>query len=174
MTTSPPLAGKTPNHEEIPARIMLLWLCAYSFLLFPALISISAHAEYDGSDQQPTKPLTQLSLEELGNVRVTTVSKEPEQLWKTAAAVFVLANEDIRRSGATSVAEALRLVPGVEVRRIYSNQWAIGIRGSETNFSKGVLVLIDGQSVYTPLWRAALCTPSASTLARLPVRSCKT
>ncbi len=101
---------------------------------------------------ESTDVLKKLTLEQLGNVEVTTVSKEPEQVWKAAAAVFVLTNEDIRRSGATSIQDALRLVPGVEVARIDSNQWAVGIRGTETNFSKGVLVLIDGRSVYTPLY----------------------
>ncbi len=58
------------------------------------------------------EPLKQLSLEQLGDVEVTTASKEPEEVWKTPAAVYVLTNEDIRRSGATSIPEALRLVPG--------------------------------------------------------------
>jgi iron complex outermembrane receptor protein len=91
-------------------------------------------------------------LEQLGNVEVTTASKEPEQVWRTPAAVYVLTQEDIRRSGATSVPEVLRLVPGVEVARIDANQWAIGIRDFGSGFSKSVLVLIDGRSVYTPLY----------------------
>ncbi|HUK47333.1 MAG TPA: TonB-dependent receptor [Terriglobales bacterium] len=115
------------------------------------LITRSANAE-NGTPQSSANPVRELTLEQLGNVEVTTTSKEPEQLWKTSAAVYVLTSEDIRRSGATSIPEALRLVPGVEVARIDSNQWAVGIRGSETNFSKGVLVLIDGRSVYTPLY----------------------
>jgi iron complex outermembrane recepter protein len=97
-------------------------------------------------------PLRQLSLEELGAVEVTTVSKKPEKVWRTPAAIYVLTQEDIRRSGATSIPEALRLVPGVEVARIDSSQWAVGIRGFGNGFSKSVLVLIDGRSVYTPLY----------------------
>src|SRR6267154_134418 len=104
-------------------------------------------------DEQPSgAPLRQLSLAELGNVEVTTTSKEPEQIWKTSAAIYVLTQEDIRRSGATSIPEVLRLAPGVEVARIDSNSWSVAIRGFGSAFSKSVLVLIDGRSVYTPLF----------------------
>jgi iron complex outermembrane receptor protein len=98
------------------------------------------------------KDLTQLSLADLGNVEVTTASKEPEQVWKTPAAIYVITQEDIRRSGATSIPEILRLAPGVEVARIDSDHWAIGIRGFNGEFSKSLLVLIDGRSVYSPLF----------------------
>ena len=99
-----------------------------------------------------SEPLRQLSLAELGNVEVTTTSKEPEEIWKSPAAIYVLTGDDIRRSGATSIPEVLRLVPGVEVARINSNIWSVGIRGFGSSFSKSVLVLIDGRSVYTPLF----------------------
>ncbi|HEY1809764.1 MAG TPA: TonB-dependent receptor [Acidobacteriaceae bacterium] len=106
---------------------------------------------------RPTKAaqkrdLTQLSLEELGNVEVTTASKEPEQVWKTPAAIYVITQEDIRRYGATSIPELLRLAPGVEVARIDSDHWAVGVRGFNGEFSKSLLVLIDGRSVYSPLF----------------------
>jgi len=103
-------------------------------------------------DQANSEPLKQLSLAELGNIEVTTASKEPEKISKTPAAIFVLTQDDIRRSGATSIPEVLRLVPGVEVARISSNQWSVNIRGLGSGFSKSVLVLIDGRSVYTPLY----------------------
>jgi iron complex outermembrane receptor protein len=96
--------------------------------------------------------LKHLSLEQHGDVEVTTASKEPEQVWQTPAAIYVLTQDDIRRSGATSIPEVLRLVPGVEVARINSNSWAVGIRGFGSSFSKSVLVMIDGRSVYTPLY----------------------
>ena len=76
-------------------------------------------------EQANSEPLKQLSLAELGNVEVTTASKEPEKISKTPAAIFVLTQDDIRRSGATSIPEVLRLVPGVEVARINSNQWSV-------------------------------------------------
>ena len=109
-------------------------------------------AQVADNNQAPTTNLKQLSLEQLGDVLVTTSSKEPEEVWRTAAAIFVLTQDDIRRSGATSVPEALRLVPGVEVARIDSSSWAVGIRGFGSGFSKSVLVLIDGRNVYTPLF----------------------
>jgi len=106
------------------------------------------------ADTEKTAPpnLKQLSLEQLGNLEVTTVSKEPEEIQRTPAAIYVLTHEDIRRSGATSIPEALRLVPGVEVAQIDSSTWAVGIRGFGSIFSKSVLVLIDGRNVYTPLF----------------------
>lgn len=115
--------------------------------------SLSASADEAGSDaSNSSTDLKQLSLEQLGNIEVTTVSKEPEKVMRTPAAIYVLTQEDIRRSGATSIPEALQMVPGVEVARIDSDTWAVGIRGFEGAFSKSVLVLIDGRSVYTPLF----------------------
>src|SRR5258708_35606313 len=73
--------------------------------------------------------LTTLSLEELSNLEVTSVSKKPERSFQAPAAVYVITQEDIRRSGVTSIPEALRLAPGGEVARINSNLWSIGIRG---------------------------------------------
>lgn len=93
-----------------------------------------------------------LSLKQLGQIQVTTASKEPEEVWNTPAAVYVLTAAEIRRSGSTSVPDALRLVPGVEVARINASQWAIGVRGFNGQFSQNVLVLIDGRSVYTPVF----------------------
>jgi iron complex outermembrane receptor protein len=122
-----------------------------------ALLLWSASATQDrsetGSEQPSQGPsLTQLSLEHLGNVEVTSASKEPEEVWNTPAAIYVLTQDDIRRSGATTIPELLRLVPGVEVARIDSDHWAVGIRGFGSQFSKSVLVLIDGRSVYSPLF----------------------
>jgi iron complex outermembrane recepter protein len=101
--------------------------------------------------EQSGNPLKQLSLEELGSVKVTTASKEPEEVWKTPEAIYVITHDDIQRSGVTSIPEALRLAPGVEVARIDSNQWSIGIRGFGSRLCRAVLVLIDGRTVYTTL-----------------------
>ena len=103
--------------------------------------------------------LKSLSLEELGNIKVTTESKEPTEVWSTPSAIYVLTQEDIRRSGVTNVADALRLVPGVNVERVNgSRNWAVGIRGLGDQYSKYVQVLIDGRSVYTPLFGGVLWT----------------
>lgn len=104
------------------------------------------------NDSQQENPVKKLTLEELANVEVTTASKEPEQVWNTPAAIYVLTSEDIRRSGVTNIPDALRLVPGVEVSRNGSIGYSVGIRGFETVFSKGLLVMIDGRSLYTTLF----------------------
>lgn len=119
-------------------------------LLIVTAFITPAWAESGGPN--PDGSLKQMSLEQLANVEVTTASKEPEQIWQTPAAVYVLTQDDIRRSGATSIPEALRLVPGVEVGRINSNSWSISVRGFGSAFSRSLLVLIDGRSVYTPLF----------------------
>ena len=96
--------------------------------------------------------LKKLTLEQLSQIEVTTPSKEPEKAFTTASAVFVITGEDIRRYGATSIPEALRLAPGVEVARIDANHWSIGIRGFGTRLNRSVLVLMDGRTVYTSLF----------------------
>lgn len=102
---------------------------------------------------QPTSAqLKSLSLEQLGNVEVTTVSKQPQEVWRTPAAVYVITHDEIERSGATTIPDLLRLAPGVQVSQEQSDQWAVGIRGFDGQFSRGLLVLIDGRSVYTPLF----------------------
>jgi iron complex outermembrane receptor protein len=96
--------------------------------------------------------LADLSLEDLMDLEVTSVSKKAEKLSDSAAAIYVITNEDIRRSGATSIPEALRMAPGVQVAQISANRWAISARGFNGEFANKLLVLIDGRSVYTPLF----------------------
>jgi iron complex outermembrane recepter protein len=110
----------------------------------------SGQTEMASNDAQQN--LKQMTLEQLGEIEVTTQSKEPTQVWKTPAAIYVITQEDIRRSGYTTIPDLLRLAPGVDVARIDSDHWAVGIRGSNGEFSKSLLVLIDGRSVYSPLF----------------------
>jgi iron complex outermembrane recepter protein len=130
------------------------WRETYRVLLIAGLAWTQVHASgpLSPSVGAPAggKQLKTMSLEQLGNVEVTTVSKEPEEVWRTPAAIYVITQDDIRRSGATSIPEALRLAPGVEVARITSDEYAIGIRGFNSRLSRSVLVLIDGRTVYTP------------------------
>jgi iron complex outermembrane receptor protein len=105
----------------------------------------------NGDVDDPAK-LKTLSLEELSQIEVTTPSKAPESAFRAPVAIYVITGEDIRRSGATSIPEALRLAPGVEVQRIDSNRWSIGIRGFGSRLTRSVLVLIDGRTVYTTLF----------------------
>jgi len=93
-----------------------------------------------------------MSLDDLMNVEVTSVSKKEEKLSEAPAAVYVLTQDDIHRSGATSIPEALRLVPGLDVARIDAHTWAISSRGFNDQYADKLLVLIDGRSVYSPLF----------------------
>ena len=103
------------------------------------------------AEKDQANSLKELSLAELGNIQVTTATKEPAAIWKTPAAIYVITHDAIARSGATSIPEALRMAPGVEVARIDSDKWSIGIRGFGSRLCRSVLVLIDGRTVYTTL-----------------------
>ncbi len=96
--------------------------------------------------------LAALSLEELGNVKITSVSKRPERLADAPAAVFVISADDIRRSGAASLREALRLAPNLQVARKSNSEYIVSARGFAGSDGNKMLVLIDGRSVYTPLY----------------------
>jgi iron complex outermembrane receptor protein len=99
-----------------------------------------------------TEDLLSLSIEELLQIEITSAAKKPQTINNTAAAIFVITQEDIRRCGATSIPEALRLAPGLNVARIDGNKWAITARGFNGRFANKLLVLMDGRSVYTPLF----------------------
>ncbi|TAK92211.1 MAG: TonB-dependent receptor [Burkholderiaceae bacterium] len=96
--------------------------------------------------------LTDLTLEELANIQVVTVSKKPESLSETPAALYVITAQDIRRSGAMTLPEALRLAPNLQVARNTAGQYAITARGFNSTSANKLLVLIDGRIVYTPLY----------------------
>lgn len=90
-----------------------------------------------------------LSVEDLLNVKVTSVAKKAQSLNDAPAAAFVISNEDIKRSGATNIPDALRLAPGLDIARINANQWAVSSRGFNGRFANKLLVLIDGRSAYS-------------------------
>jgi len=115
-------------------------------------IQIVTQAAILCAQDSATVHLKGLSLEELINVEVTTLSKKAQSLSRTAAAVHVITAEEIVRSGYTSLPELLKHVPGLQVSQIDGNQWAITSRGFAGHFSNKLLVLIDGRSVYTPLF----------------------
>jgi iron complex outermembrane receptor protein len=98
------------------------------------------------------RDLRTLTLEDLMTIPVSTVARQPVERLRSPASVFVITAEDIRRSGATTVAEVLRLAPGVHVAQIDGNKWAIGIRGFADRLSRAMLVLVDGRAVYSPLF----------------------
>jgi len=103
-----------------------------------------------------TSDAAELSLEDLLNTEVVTVSRKPQSLQSTAAAAFVITREDIERSGATSLPEALRMAPGVEVARMANNHWAVTVRGFNGRFANKLLVLMDGRSIYSPLFSGVI------------------
>jgi iron complex outermembrane recepter protein len=111
---------------------------------------ISANARADSGQEVPD--VTAMSVEDLMNMQVTSVSKRAQKVADAPAAVFVITQEDIQRSGARNIPELLEMVPGLEVARIDENKWAIGSRGFNGRFDDKLLVLIDGRSVYTPLF----------------------
>ncbi len=104
------------------------------------------------SQQRTRNDLAQASLEDLLNIEVTSVSKKEQKLSQVAAAIFVITQEDIRRSGALNIPDLLRMVPGLDVGQINANTWAISARGFNLQFANKLLVLIDGRAVYTPLF----------------------
>jgi iron complex outermembrane receptor protein len=97
-------------------------------------------------------PIADMSLEQLSDVIVTSVSRQEERLSNTAASVFIISAGDIRRSGAQSLPEALRLAPNLQVAQVDARNWAITARGFNSPFENKLLMLIDGRSVYTPLF----------------------
>jgi iron complex outermembrane receptor protein len=100
--------------------------------------------------------ITELSLEELLSVEITSVSKKAEKASEAAAAVFVINQEDIKRSGATTLPEVLRMVPGLQVARIDANKWAVTSRGFNAFSANKLLVLMDGRTLYNPLFSGVL------------------
>ena len=96
--------------------------------------------------------LFDLDLSELAEIEVTSVSRRSESALRAPAAVYVVTAEEIRRHGFTSIPEALRLVPGVQVARFTGSRWAVSMRGFNSDFASKLLVMIDGRTVYTPLF----------------------
>jgi len=123
-------------------------------LILVALAGSSASAQRVGA---PTDDdLTNLSVEDLFQLEVTSVGRKAQELSKAPAAIFVLTAEDIRRSGATSIPEALQWVPGLTVLSVDGIRWTISARGSASLYADKMLVMIDGRSLYTPLFGGVL------------------
>lgn len=130
---------------ELPKK----WMICFFVLMSFAFLTLHRSAD---AKENPENRYLGMSLQQLMQVKITSVSKKEEKLSEAAAAVFVITGEDIRRSGVTNIPEALRMAPGVEVARIGSNKWAISIRGFNGRFANKLLVLLDGRSVYSPIF----------------------
>jgi iron complex outermembrane recepter protein len=117
-----------------------------------------ALAAYPSAAQQPQSPFEQtgpglkgLSLEQLMDMNVTSVSRQPEPYISAPAALQIITGDEIRRSGATSFPEALRLADNLDVAQVSSASWAISSRGFNASVGNKLLVLMDGRTIYTPL-----------------------
>src|SRR3954469_5891476 len=117
-----------------------------NFRCLPPLVLLLASA---GAQAQQATDLADLSLEELGNLRVTSATLRPERFSDVAASIYVITNDEIRRAGATSLPEALRLAPNLEVSRVSGTTWAITARGFQNVITNKLLVLLDGRALYT-------------------------
>jgi len=126
-----------------PVTVLLLGCCTAATPAF-------------GNTELSTRSLKQLSVEELMNVEVYSASRHLETNQASPSAIFVITNDDIRRSQATSVPELLRLVPGVQVGRVDANKWAVSMRGFNSREANKLLVLVDGRSIYDPLFSGTL------------------
>ncbi|MCP5365799.1 MAG: TonB-dependent receptor [Hyphomicrobiales bacterium] len=138
-----------------PKKSRELSALRYSGLIGIAIIALACPHSLSAAETHD-EDFTSLSLEELLDVEVVSASKRPQHLSKTAAAIFVITNEDIRRSGVTNIPDALRMAPGVQVAQIDANKWAVTARGDNGRFSNKLLVLIDGRSIYTPIFSGVL------------------
>jgi iron complex outermembrane receptor protein len=122
-----------------------------SFAVLLALVCLAMPAQA-GPTGTTSADLEELSLEDLLQIEVTSVSKRAQKISQSPAAVTVITNEEIRRSGMTTIPDLLRLVPGLHVASIDANKWAVTARGFNNEFANKLLVMIDGRSVYTPLF----------------------
>ncbi len=123
---------------------------AFFFVCTPLAAQVAAPEAAQITD------LTSLNMEDLMNIKVTSVSKTQQKLSRTASAVFILSQTEIVRSGAQNIPDLLRMVPGVDVAQIGSNTWAISARGLNDEFANELLVLVDGRDVYTPTFGGVL------------------
>jgi iron complex outermembrane receptor protein len=149
----PPLAARaTPAagiaRGKVPAATLFI-----NLLLVQASVVAGAEIPSSGATSGELKTL---SVEELMNVEVTSVAREPQKLLEAAAAIQVITAEQIRRSGATTLPEALRLADNLQVAQINAHDWAISARGFNANLANKLLVLIDGRVIYTPLYGGVL------------------
>src|SRR2546426_5628722 len=133
------------NHKTGPAM-------GTGRILLASFLAVCLTASTEAQTSRSVPDVTAMSMEDLMNMQVTSVSKRTQKVADAAAAIFVITQEDMRRSGATSIPEALRLVPGLQVARIDQNKWAIGSGGFKGRFDKEFRVLVGGRSVYNHMF----------------------
>src|SRR4051794_5519076 len=117
-----------------------------------AVLILSILSSMAAADEDSAGDLKQLSLEELMDIQVTSVARHSESILQAPASVQVVTRDEIRRSGATSIPEALRLADNLQVAQKNSHDWGISARGFNASLANKLLVMIDGRTVYTPLF----------------------
>ena len=136
---------------DLPIRMRWIWILLIilsGVVHFPTWVS-AATLRADNA-------LLDMSIEELMRVEVTSVSRRSQKLTEVASAVFVITQDDIRRSGVTNIPDALRMAPGVQVERVSTDKWAVSIRGFNGLYANKLQVLMDGRSVYSPIFSGVL------------------
>ncbi|MCG6201681.1 TonB-dependent receptor plug domain-containing protein [Psychromonas antarctica] len=125
-----------------------------AFFLFYQIGIVSNAQAGSQSSSFDSNELPSLDLDDLlaADVQVTSAMKRLQNVSETAASIYVLTSKEIMQSGVTSVAQALKLVPGMQVRQLDNNQWAITSRSTAGRHSSKLLVMIDGQSIYNPVF----------------------
>ena len=131
--------------RSVDPNVLLKHLTSFAIML---MVTLRAYGQETGAPED----LKKLSMEELMNLKVTSVSRRPEKLTEVASAIQVITHDEIRRSGATSIPEALRLASNLQVAQLNSSAWIISARGFNAVFSNKLLVMIDGRTVYSPLF----------------------
>ena len=126
--------------------------CDWTIPAYAACALLLACGSALANNVDQLEALKRMSVDELLNVEVTSVSRREEGLRDAAAAIAVITQEELRRTGATSMPQALRLVPGIHVGQRNSNSWAVSARGFSAVTSEKLLVLSDTRSIYTPLF----------------------
>ena len=136
------IARLRPSGRTRPGLRSLAWL----------LLGCAAPPVAAAQDPAPAPDFSALDIDELARVRITSVSRRPEPVARAAAAVTVISREDLRRSGATTLPDMLRAVPGLHVARVGARDWAVSARGFNSQLANKVLVIVDGRTVYSPIF----------------------
>jgi iron complex outermembrane receptor protein len=138
MITNHPLHNARRRIDRITALTRLLLLALFGLVAVPSPVLA----------QGRTPDLSQISIEDLMNIEITSAGRKEQRAADAAAAVFVITHDDIRRSGMTTIPDLLRLAPGVQVAQMNSNKWAVTVRGFNGLYANKLLVLVDGRSLY--------------------------
>jgi iron complex outermembrane receptor protein len=139
----------TANAHSMTPKVSVAGRGSLALLFAPVLLAAAGPAAR-------AQDITALSLEELSKLEVVTASRKAQAINDTPAAAFVITAEDIRRSGATTLPDVLRMVPGVQVAQIAAGRWAVTSRGFNGRFTNALLVQLDGRTLYSPLFSGVM------------------